>query len=77
MSTTNPNVSTAQRERLLTPQDVSDWTGITVAALAQLRYVGRGGPKFLKPTARVVRYRESDLQAWLDASERTSTAKAS
>lgn len=76
MSITHPDVSPQKRERLLSPQEVSDWTGLTTGNLAQLRYAG-GGPKYLAPTPRTIRYRESDVQAWLDASERTSTARAS
>lgn len=42
--------------------------------LATLRYTGRG-PVFLKPTPRTVIYRRADVIAWLEASERTSTAE--
>ncbi|PPH30517.1 AlpA family transcriptional regulator [Rathayibacter sp. AY1F9] len=75
MTITHPDVSAEQR-RLLTPEQVSEWTQISVAALSQLRYTGRG-PTFLKPTPKTVLYRPADVQAWLDASERTSTARAS
>jgi hypothetical protein len=66
----------------MTPQQVhARWPFLTVSHLAQLRFRGsadRGeGPKFLKPTPRKVVYRESDVVAWLEASERTSTAAAS
>ena len=60
------------REKLLSPDEVSAWTGISTAALAGLRYTGKG-PVFLKPTERTVRYRERDVQAWLDASARQIT----
>lgn len=43
--------------------------------LAQLRFTGRG-PKFLKPTPKTVVYRESDVIAWLEASEQTITSHA-
>lgn len=49
--------------------------GMTKSNLAQLRFTGKG-PKFLKPTPRTVVYRESDVIAWLEGSERTSTAEA-
>ena len=59
---------------LLTPADVAELIpGMTKQNLAQLRYTG-GGPKFLKPSPRIVVYRESDVLEWLNASERTSTA---
>ena len=61
-------------EQLLTPEQVTKLTGIKPAALAQLRYTGKG-PKFLKPTERTVLYRERDVEDWLNASERTITGK--
>lgn len=62
--------------KLLTPEDVCALIpGMTKGNLNQLRYAG-GGPKFLKPTPRVVVYRESDVLEWLNRSERTSTADA-
>jgi hypothetical protein len=48
--------------------------GATVGYLAQLRFTGRG-PKFLKPSPKVVLYRESDIITWLESSERISTAR--
>ena len=57
---------------LLTPEDAGAQLGLSLGALAQLRYTG-GGPRFIKLTARAVRYRQSDLDAWIAASARTST----
>ncbi|WP_246132504.1 helix-turn-helix transcriptional regulator [Microbacterium mitrae] len=63
-------------EKYLTPDQVCDLIpGMTRGGLAQLRFTGKG-PVYLKPTARKVVYRESDVIAWLEASERTSTAEA-
>lgn len=60
-------------EKLLSPQDVCDVVpGMTVAGLAQLRFRGEG-PRFIKPSARKVVYRQSDVEAWLQSNERTST----
>lgn len=42
---------------------------------AQLRYTGRG-PKFLKPSPRLVLYRWADVLEWLESSERTITGDA-
>lgn len=69
-------------ETYLTPHQVHDrWPFLSVGHLAQLRFIGAAehgkGPKFLKPTPRTVVYRESDVIAWLEASERTSTAAVS
>lgn len=61
-------------EKYLTPQEAADLVpGMTKTNLAQLRFTGKG-PKFLKPTPRTVVYRRSDVIAWLETSERTSTA---
>ncbi|MET3510826.1 helix-turn-helix transcriptional regulator [Plantibacter flavus] len=49
--------------------------GMTPNNLAQLRFTGKG-PKLLKPTPRTVVYREADVVAWLEASERTITGAA-
>jgi predicted DNA-binding transcriptional regulator AlpA len=49
---------------LLTPKEVSEWTGISVAALAQLRYLGTG-PRFVKPTAKTVLYIREHVESWL------------
>jgi predicted DNA-binding transcriptional regulator AlpA len=59
-------------DRLLTPADAADQVGLTAGALAQLRYVG-GGPRFIKLTAKAVRYRQSDLDAWIAGSVRENT----
>ena len=44
---------------------VSRMPGITKGNLAQLRYTGKG-PKFYKPSPRVVLYKWSDVQAWIE-----------
>jgi hypothetical protein len=48
--------------------------GVTKSLLAQLRFRGTG-PKFLKPTPKTVIYRRADVIAWLEASERSTTAE--
>ena len=55
-------------ELLMTPEEVSAYTGVSVQALAMLRYRGKG-PKCLRPSQRVVRYRKRDVDAWIDAGE--------
>lgn len=62
-------------DQIMTPEAVSEYSHITTGGLAQLRYTGKG-PKFLKPTAKTVLYRRADVDAWLDASERTITGDA-
>jgi len=50
--------------RLLTPDQVAAFTGLSVETLAQWRSQRRGIP-FLKLSRNVVRYRQSDLDHWL------------
>ncbi len=57
---------------LLTPAEAGAQLGLTPGALAQLRYTG-GGPLFIKLTAKAVRYRQSDLDAWIASKAREST----
>lgn len=62
-------------EKYLTPDQVCSLIpGMTKTTLAQLRFKGTG-PVFLKPTPRTVVYRERDIIAWVEGSERTSTAE--
>lgn len=66
ISGTHLKIATAPaRERLLFIGDVSEWTGIPVETLRYWRQLGRG-PKSARLGGRV-RYRESDVQAWIDA----------
>lgn len=58
--------------QLLTPDEAGAQLGLSTGALAQLRYMG-GGPCFIKLTAKAVRYRQSDLDAWIAGRARTST----
>lgn len=58
-------------EPLMPPNEVGAQVGKTEAALAQWRYLGIG-PKFIK-LGRSVRYRRSDVEAWLDGQTRQRT----
>lgn len=53
----------------MTPAAVAALTGISISALAQMRY-DRKGPRFFKPTPRSVLYRRADIVAWVEAGER-------
>ncbi|PYY38852.1 AlpA family transcriptional regulator [Curtobacterium sp. MCPF17_046] len=59
---------------LLTPQAVSEIAGVSVSALAQMRYRGTG-PVYRQLSARTIRYREADVQTWIDAAARTQTGE--
>lgn len=50
---------------LATDKEFCAHTGLTPGQSAQLRYHGTG-PKFVKVTGRQVRYRWSDIEAWID-----------
>ncbi|SEB09058.1 helix-turn-helix transcriptional regulator [Leifsonia sp. 21MFCrub1.1] len=55
------------------PTDVAELTGLSVAALAQLRYKGKG-PRYYKPTPHSVVYKRTEVIAWLEATVQTGTA---
>lgn len=64
-------------DEFLSPAQVCDVVPqLTKGLLAQLRYTGRG-PRYLAPTPRTIIYRRSDVIAWLENSERSSTAELS
>lgn len=50
--------------RLLTPEEVAEFTGLSVETLAQWRSQGRGVP-YVKISRNCVRYRQCDLDGWL------------
>lgn len=54
----------AAAPRLLTAEDVSQQTGLSIETLAQWRSQERG-PRFVKISRNCVRYRQSDLDGWL------------
>lgn len=71
--------TTATTEHLtteyLTADDLTELVpGTTRGYWAQLRYRG-DGPKFLKPSPRIVLYRRADVIAWIESSERTITSR--
>jgi predicted DNA-binding transcriptional regulator AlpA len=57
------------------PAEVGEITGLSIAALAQLRYQGRG-PRFYKPTPRTVLYKRSEVIDWVEASAQTRTTSS-
>ena len=54
----------AAASRLLTSEDVSEQTGLSVETLAQWRSQKRGIP-YVKISRNCVRYRQTDLDGWL------------
>lgn len=59
---------------LLTPVELGTMLGKSPASLSQWRYMGIG-PRFIK-AGRVIRYRRSDIDAWLDQQTRQQTGQA-
>jgi hypothetical protein len=53
-------------DKLLTPADVAELTGLSVETLAQWRSQKRGIP-YLKISHNCIRYQQSDLAIWLAA----------
>jgi predicted DNA-binding transcriptional regulator AlpA len=58
---------------LLTEDEAADLIGFTARFLQERRHRG-GGPKFVKVSARAVRYRPADLNEWAAERVRTSTS---
>lgn len=59
-------------EEFISADQASAITGLSTPALAQLRHRGNG-PRFYKPTPRIVLYRKSEVVAWVEASATTRT----
>lgn len=59
-----------------TPAEAAHFLGLTVQTLARKRLEGTG-PRFLRPSPRIVRYRESECTRWLEGGGQvSSTAEA-
>lgn len=61
---------------LMTVQQTGEYLGLKVQQLAQMRYLGTG-PQFVKLNGRAVRYRQSDLDAWIETRLRDRTDQKS
>ena len=57
-------------ERLLRPKEVASWLGVPVGTLYAWSYRGNG-PQTIK-VGRHLRYRPSDVEAWLDSQAKAS-----
>lgn len=60
---------------LIDEKRAADMLGYTVRALQNWRVRG-GGPKFVKVSARSIRYRRRDLIAWIEAHTISHTSQA-
>ena len=63
-------------DEFIAPDTVSDITGLSKGQLAQLRYHGLG-PRYYKPTPRTVRYKRSEVIAWIEDSVRVTSSSSS
>lgn len=62
------------REPLLSTEQAAAWLGVSPRFLTDRRYKG-GGPRFIRLSAKVVKYDPSDLRAWLNGRAFGSTAE--
>lgn len=67
-------ITEQEPDKLLTPQAVADQLAMSLGALAQLRYLGRG-PAFHKLSGKAIRYTQADVNAWLESNKQTSTQR--
>ena len=57
---------------LLTQKEVAHWLGVSERTLERYRVIGTG-PQFVR-LDRLVRYRLSDIEEWIESSIRRSTS---
>lgn len=68
----NTTVNETERSPWLDRQAAAEYLGVNVDTLAQMATRGTG-PRYSKPSKRLVRYHVRDLDLWLESSTRTST----
>ncbi|MCJ9430757.1 helix-turn-helix transcriptional regulator [Kordiimonas marina] len=73
----NPNALSASdhQTRLINEKEAAAYVGHTVRCLQNWRLRG-GGPRFVKVSARSVRYRRRDLEDWIESKLVSSTSEA-
>jgi len=54
-------------QELLTREEAAELLGIRPQTLAAWKCLGRQGPPYVRVGMRAIRYRRSDLEAWLAA----------
>lgn len=62
-------------DRLINEREAAQYVGYTVRALQNWRVRG-GGPKFIKVSARSIRYRRRDLIEWAESRLVSNTSEA-
>lgn len=66
-----PKLKTTDQTKLLTSAKVAEMLGVSEWCLRNWRYLGTKGPKFIKLGERFVRYRQSDVEEWVESHTRT------
>jgi excisionase family DNA binding protein len=64
-TTAEKKLASSGSTKLLTAQEVAELTGLSIETLAQWRSQERGIP-FVKISRNCVRYRQSDLDVWIE-----------
>lgn len=59
-----------QETRMLTSKQVAEQLNVTEWCLRNWRHLGTKGPKFLKIEGGSIRYRQTDVDAWLNKQQR-------
>lgn len=62
-------------DELLTRQQLAEHLGVTEGAVMQMAQRGTG-PRFVKISERIVRYRRADVDEWLEQRVVSSTTEA-
>lgn len=62
-------------DRMIDEREAAQYVGYTVRALQNWRVRG-GGPKFIKVSARSIRYRRRDLIEWAESRLVSNTSEA-
>ncbi len=60
---------------LLTREQAAAYLGVSPQTLANWASSGRGGIPYVRVSARAIRYRQSDLDAWLQSRTITHTGE--
>lgn len=61
-------------QRLMTPGEVAELLGVSERRLAMMRFEGTG-PVHIKVSHKSVRYRQSDIDAWIESRVRQQSSR--
>ena len=63
-------------ERLITPEEASEILGVTAKSLSNSRYTGTGLQVPYIKLGKIIRYKESELEAYIEANTFNHTGEA-